>query len=88
LIFIEHGKSPESKVVAWQDRLTPCGSTWEAVAISIARWDDLIAEAGFQIVELRTCYLPGPRAMTYTYQSFPEVLPGSIDKPPDEEEYY
>jgi len=26
--------------------------------------------AGFEIGELRTCYLPGPRPMTYTYQGF------------------
>jgi hypothetical protein len=32
--------------------------------------DELIAAAGFEIGELRTCYLPGPRPMTYTYQGF------------------
>ena len=30
--------------------------------------DDLITAAGFRIVELKTCYPPGPRSMTYTYQ--------------------
>jgi hypothetical protein len=32
--------------------------------------DELIAAAGFEIGELGTCYLPGPRLMTYTYQGF------------------
>ena len=36
--------------------------------------DDLITGAGFQIVELRTNYLPGPRPMTYTYHGFAHPL--------------
>lgn len=34
--------------------------------------DDLITAAGFWIVELKRCYLPGRRPMTYTYQGFAE----------------
>jgi hypothetical protein len=30
--------------------------------------DELITNAGFQINDLKTFYLPGPRPMTYTYQ--------------------
>jgi ubiquinone/menaquinone biosynthesis C-methylase UbiE len=68
LIFIEHGRAPDSAVVVWQDRLTP---VWKRVAGGCQlnrKVDELIEGAGFQIVELRTCYLPGPRPMTYTYQ--------------------
>lgn len=35
--------------------------------------DELITAAGFQITELKTFYLPGPRPMTYTYQSFAQL---------------
>jgi ubiquinone/menaquinone biosynthesis C-methylase UbiE len=68
LIFVEHGRSPDSGVVAWQDRLTPM---WKRLAGGChlnRRVDAIIKEAGFQISDLKTEYLPGPRPMTYTYQ--------------------
>lgn len=68
LIFIEHGRAPDPGVVAWQDRITPAWK-WIGGGCHLNRkMDELIAAAGFQIAELETCYLPGPRPMTYTYQ--------------------
>ena len=43
------------------------GSASVVVVTSIVR-STISLPAGFQIVELRTSYLPGPRPMTYTYQ--------------------
>ena len=68
LIFIEHGRALDSGVVAWQDRLTPF---WKRIAGGChlnRKIDELIVAAGFQITELKTFYLSGPRPMTYTYQ--------------------
>jgi ubiquinone/menaquinone biosynthesis C-methylase UbiE len=68
LIFVEHGRSPDDKVAAWQDRLTP---VWKRIAGGChldRKIDALIGDAGFQISKLKTFYLPGPRPMTYTYQ--------------------
>jgi ubiquinone/menaquinone biosynthesis C-methylase UbiE len=68
LIFIEHGRARESRVAAWQERLTPL---WKRVAGGChlnRKVDHLISGAGFQISELRTFYMKGPRPMTYTYQ--------------------
>jgi ubiquinone/menaquinone biosynthesis C-methylase UbiE len=68
LIFIEHGRAPDSDVAAWQGRLTPI---WKRIGGGChldRKIDDLLVAAGFRISELRTCYLPGPRPMTYTYQ--------------------
>ena len=73
LIFLEHGRAPDPGVVAWQDRLTPI---WKRIAGGChlnRKIDDLVEGAGFEISELRTCYLPGPRPMTYTYQGFARV---------------
>jgi len=70
LIFVEHGRSSDPSVVVWQDRITPM---WKQISggCHLNRIiDDLITAAGFQIVELRTNYIPGPRPMTYTYQGF------------------
>jgi ubiquinone/menaquinone biosynthesis C-methylase UbiE len=74
LLFIEHGRAPEPRVVAWQDRLTPI---WKRIGDGChlnRKIDELIAAAGFEIGELETCYLPGPRPMTYTYQGFAQPV--------------
>ena len=68
LIFLEHGRSPDPRVVAWQDRLTPLWKRFSGGCHLNRKMDDLIAAAGFHITELKTCYLPGPHPMTYTYQ--------------------
>jgi ubiquinone/menaquinone biosynthesis C-methylase UbiE len=68
LIFVEHGLSPDPTVRAWQDRINPL---WRRVAGGCnlnRKIDDLVRSAGFQISELRTEYLSGPRPMTYTYE--------------------
>jgi ubiquinone/menaquinone biosynthesis C-methylase UbiE len=74
LIFIEHGLAPDPGVVVWQDRLTPL---WRRIAGGChlnRKVDELLTEAGFRITELQTRYLPGPRAMTYTYQGFAQPM--------------
>ena len=68
LIFVEHGRAPDSGVAAWQDRLTPA---WKHIAGGChlnRKVDALLAQAGLTIEELRTTYLPGPRPMTFTYK--------------------
>jgi len=75
LIFVEHGRAPDSGVAAWQDRLTPA---WKHIAGGChlnRKVDALLAEAGLTIEELRTTYLPGPRPMTFTYQGFARRAP-------------
>ena len=47
--------------------------------------DDLLASNGFDIVELRTAYLPGPRPFTYTYEGacgLLSALPKTCSKRP------
>jgi ubiquinone/menaquinone biosynthesis C-methylase UbiE len=73
LIFIEHGRAPDPRVVVWQDRLTP---VWKRVGGGChlnRKVDEIITDAGFQIIELKTCYLAGPRPMTYTYQGLAQL---------------
>jgi len=68
LLFIEHGRAPDPNVALWQDRLTPA---WKRIGGGChlnRKVDDLLVAAGFEIMELKTCYLPGPRPMAYTYQ--------------------
>ncbi|HVH89394.1 MAG TPA: class I SAM-dependent methyltransferase [Terriglobales bacterium] len=73
MIFIEHGRSPEASVAAWQTGLTPL---WRRVTGGChldRKIDDLIRAAGFHIDEQHNFYLPGPRPMTYTYQGIADV---------------
>lgn len=68
LIFIEHGRSPDRGVAAWQDRLTPL---WKRIGGGChlnRKVDELIEQAGFQMQELRNFYVRGLRPMTYMYQ--------------------
>jgi ubiquinone/menaquinone biosynthesis C-methylase UbiE len=67
LIFLEHGLAPESKIQSWQHRLNPI---WKRIAGGCClnkKIDELISGAGFAITELRNCYMPGPKPMTYVY---------------------
>ena len=67
LLFAEHGHAPDPAVQAWQRRLDPL---WTRIAGGChldRRIDQLISEAGFDIVELENEYLKGPRPFTYTY---------------------
>ena len=68
LIFLEHGRAADPRVVAWQDRLTPLWKRFTGGCHLNRKIDELIAAAGFRITELQTCYVPGPRPITYTYQ--------------------
>jgi ubiquinone/menaquinone biosynthesis C-methylase UbiE len=73
MLFVEYGHAPDRSVAVWQDRLTPA---WKRIGGGChlnRKIDELIVAAGFQITELRTFYLPGPRPMTYTYQGLARV---------------
>lgn len=68
LIFVEHGHAPDGGVAFWQDKLTPL---WRRIGGGChlnRKIEEIVAGAGFQIKELETEYLRGPRPMTYTYK--------------------
>jgi ubiquinone/menaquinone biosynthesis C-methylase UbiE len=68
MLFVEHGLSPDSVVRAWQNGLNPIWSRVAGGCNLNRKIDDLLASSGFNIAELRTAYLPGPRPLTYTYE--------------------
>jgi len=68
LLFVEHGRAPDPRVAAWQDRLTPA---WRRLAGGChlnRRIDDLIETAGFELTEREHGYGTGPRPMAYLYR--------------------
>jgi ubiquinone/menaquinone biosynthesis C-methylase UbiE len=67
-IFIEHGLSPDIGVRRWQNRLTP---VWRRLAGGChlnRKVDDLLVAAGFDITQMNTGYMPGPKVTTYIYE--------------------
>jgi ubiquinone/menaquinone biosynthesis C-methylase UbiE len=68
LLFVEHGRSPEARVIRWQDRLTPL---WKRLAGGChlnRAITQLIEESGFRIERLESGYMRGPRIMTFMYE--------------------
>ena len=74
LVFAEHGRAPESKVVRWQNALTP---VWKRIAggCHLNRpIDQLIAAAGFRVDGLKTGYMKGPKPMTFMYEGEASIV--------------
>lgn len=67
LIFCEHGTAPDANVAQWQDRLNPI---WKKLAggCNLNRpIPEYIAEVGFDIKEIDSGYMPGPKFASYMY---------------------
>jgi ubiquinone/menaquinone biosynthesis C-methylase UbiE len=67
-IFVEHGLSPDARIAKWQNRLTPYWRVFTGGCHLNRKMDDLVRGAGFTIADLRTEYVPGPRALTFMYE--------------------
>ena len=70
LLFSEHGRAPDLKVRLWQDRITPL---WKPLAGGCHLNRDipqLLRDGGFNIRELASRYLPGPRPMTWVWHGW------------------
>lgn len=68
LIFVEHGRSPESGIAKWQDRINPL---WRKIGggCNLNREPGaLIEQAGFSLTDKREGYIPGPKFATWTVQ--------------------
>ena len=64
--FIEHGLSPDAKIVRWQRALEPL---WKIIGggCHLTRQPaDLLQQAGFKLLETRSSVLPGPKFATFT----------------------
>jgi ubiquinone/menaquinone biosynthesis C-methylase UbiE len=68
LLFVEHGLAPEPGVQRWQNRLTPL---WKKIGggCHLNRpIRALIERGGFNITQLETGYMKGPKPMTFLYE--------------------
>ena len=84
LIFVEHGRSPNPRVARWQDRLTPL---WRRVTggCHLNRpIDRLLALGGFEVVEMQTGYIAGPRVGAFLYRGLARPTSSTPDPAPVE----
>ena len=68
LLFVEHGRAPDRRVVWWQDRLTPVWKRLGGGCHLNRAIGTLIEGAGFQFDRLETGYMRGPKPMTFMYE--------------------
>jgi len=67
LLYCEHGKAPDRNVVKWQERLNPA---WKKISGGCNMNRDIpeiLADAGFEIGDDNRMYIPGIKALSYTY---------------------
>jgi ubiquinone/menaquinone biosynthesis C-methylase UbiE len=68
LHFLEHGRSPDAKVVRWQDRLTPMQRRIGGGCHLNRPIDELLRTSDFDIARLDNYYLKGPKLFGYMYE--------------------
>jgi SAM-dependent methyltransferase len=68
LHFLEHGRSPDTKVAAWQDRLTPIQRRLAGGCHLNRPIDDLVRGSGLEVRTLDRYYLKGPKALGYMFE--------------------
>lgn len=67
LLYCEHGKAPDHNVVKWQERLNPAWKKISGGCNMNRDIPDILADAGFEIGDDNRMYIPGIRALSYTY---------------------
>jgi ubiquinone/menaquinone biosynthesis C-methylase UbiE len=68
LLFVEHGRAPDTNVRRWQDRLTPLWRHITGGCHLNRAIGPLIQDAGFRIERMDTGYMKGPKLMTFMYE--------------------
>lgn len=67
ILFCEHGRASEEKIIKWQKRLDPIWSKIAGGCHSGRDIPDLIRRANLKPVELHQQYIPGPKVLSYNY---------------------
>ncbi len=68
LHFLEHGRSPDPEVTRWQDRLNPIQRRLFGGCNLNRQIDDLLREAGLEVLSIENYYMRGPKPLGYMYE--------------------
>jgi len=66
--FVEHGRSPDRQVRRWQDRLTPFQRRLAGGCHLNRQIDQLVLNAGLELLRLENYYAKGPRPFGYMFE--------------------
>ena len=66
--FVEHGRSPDSKVAGWQDRLTPIQRRVAGGCHLNRPIDELVRNSGLELTQMENYYAKGPRPFGYMFE--------------------
>jgi ubiquinone/menaquinone biosynthesis C-methylase UbiE len=66
--FLEHGRSPETDVAKWQDRLDPIQQRMFGGCHLNRQIDDLVRNAGLHVSRLDNYYMRGPKPLGYMFE--------------------
>lgn len=67
LLFCEHGKAPDASVAKWQDRLNPAWKKFAGGCNMNRDIPGILSTAGFEIQDDNRMYIPGIKALSYSY---------------------
>lgn len=67
LHFVEHGRSPDPGVAAWQDRLTPLQKRLFGGCHLNRSIDRLVAGSGLELTAMENLYMKGPKPLGYLF---------------------
>ncbi|PRZ42703.1 methyltransferase family protein [Antricoccus suffuscus] len=75
LHFAEHGRSPDSKVARWQDRLTPIQRRIAGGCHLNRAIEDLIGASSLELTSLTNYYVESPKPLGYMYEGVATKTP-------------
>jgi len=67
MLFCEHGLAPDEDVRRWQQRVNPLWTRLAGGCNLNRPIPDLLRQAGFEVAELHTMYIPGWRPACFNY---------------------
>jgi len=67
MLFCEHGLAPDESVRRWQKRVNPLWTRLAGGCNLNRPIPDLLRQAGFEVAELNTMYIPGWRPACFNY---------------------
>ncbi len=73
LIFVEHGRAPEARVVKWQNRFNGLQNRVAGGCNLNRPIDEMIRAAGFKIDRLEEGYLKGPKPWSYHFKGSAKI---------------
>jgi ubiquinone/menaquinone biosynthesis C-methylase UbiE len=65
LYFVEHGRSDDANIARWQARIEPLWKIIGGGCHLTRRADEMLADAGFAVIEKTVGYVPGPKIAAF-----------------------